>query len=694
MAQLDTLDLLVLVVLLICTLAYFTKGTYWAKPKDPYASSHLTTNGAAKDGGASRSIIEKMDKSGKNCVLFYGSQTGTAEDYAQRLAKEGASRFGLKTMTADLEDYDFDSLDTFPEDKVAFFIMATYGEGEPTDNAVDFFDFINSEDSAYSGGATAVEQPLGSMKYVTFGLGNNTYEHYNSMVRKVDQQLTKLGATRIGEAGEGDDGAGTMEEDFLAWKEPMWSDLTSAMHLEEREAVYEAAFDVKEQPDTDATSDKVYLGEPNKNHLEGTSKGPYNSTNPFIAPITASRELFTDKLRNCLHLEVDVSGSNLSYTTGDHVAVWPNNAGREVDRFLDILGLGDKRNTVISVKANESTTKVPFPSPTTYDAVARFHMEICAPVSRQFVSSLAQFAPDDFIKSEMQKIGTEKAYFQEHVASQNLNIAQLLEAMSKGQKWTNVPFSLMVEGLHKLQPRYYSISSSSVVNNKKISITAVVESVQRPGAPDVLLGVTTNYLLALKQKQHGDPDPDPHGLNYAIDGPRNKYDGIHVPVHVRHSNFKLPSDPATPIVMIGPGTGVAPFRGFVQERAALAKQGKKVGKTVLFFGCRNPDEDFLYKDEWKVCAPSVISLRSLLTQSGISNRPRRLLRARHRLFARAGAKDLRAAPHARTCRGDQRPAAAKGFHICLRRRGADGARGQHHHWPNHRKGARPVGAKG
>ena len=599
MAQLDALDLIVLVALLVGSIAYFTKGTYWAVQKDPYANAYANANGAAKAPGA-RNIIQKMEETGKNCVVFYGSQTGTAEDYASRLAKEGASRFGLKTMTADLEEYDYDNLDELPDDHIAFFVVATYGEGEPTDNAVDFFEFIGSEDSNFSKGASATETPLTNLKFVTFGLGNNTYEHYNSMVRKLDQCMNKLGATRISTAGEGDDGAGTMEEDFLAWKEPMWTALSQNMGLQEREAIYEPVYEIREKPDMDPKSDLVYLGEPNKNHLEGSSKGPYNAGNPYIAPIAESRELFSDETRNCLHCEIDVSGTNLKYQSGDHIAIWPTNSGREVDRFLRVIGKYDQRNTVISVRGVDATAKVPFPSPTTYDAVLRYHMEICAPVSRQFVASLAPFAPTEDTKTEMAKIGSDKDYFAEQVTNRNLNLAQLLQIQSKDQPWTDIPFSILIESINKLQPRYYSISSSGAVQSDKVSVTAVVESTEKQGAPFVVKGVTTNYLLALKQRQHGEPNPDPHGLEYAINGPRNKWDGVHVPVHIRHSNFKLPSNPAVPVIMVGPGTGVAPFRGFVQERAALARKGENVGKTILFFGCRNREQDFLYRKEWEV----------------------------------------------------------------------------------------------
>ena len=596
MAQIDTLDLIVLIGVVIGTVAYFTKGTYWAIPKDPYATS-LLSNGHKSQ--TSRDILEKLDETSKNCVVFYGSQTGTAEDYANRLAKEGSSRFGLKTMVADLEEWDYSNLDQWPQDKVAMFVMATYGEGEPTDNAVDFFEFLTSEEISFSDGSGMEDKPLKNMKYVAFGLGNNTYEHYNMIVRKTDKSLAKLGATRIGTPGEGDDGAGTMEEDFLAWKEPMWAELASSMSLEEREAVYEPNFSITEKPEMSAQDDTVYLGEPNKNHLEGKSKGPYNAHNPYIAPIVESSEIFTVKDRNCLHMEIDISGSNMSYQTGDHVAVWPTNAGKEVDRFLSVLGLSEKRHMVINVKGLDPTAVAKFPSPTTYDAAVRYHMEICGPVSRQFVSSLAQFSPDNASKAEMTKLGEDKGYFQDQVAKQYLNIAQLLAKIHPGP-WTKIPFTILIESHSKIQPRYYSISSSSLVQKKKVSITAVVEEIRMPGVDNVVKGVCTNYLLALKQKQHAIDNPDPHGLNYAITGPRNKYDGIHVPVHIRHSNFKLPSDPSRPIIMVGPGSGVAPFRGFVQERAAQAEAGETVGQTVLFYGCRKPSEDYLYKDEWEV----------------------------------------------------------------------------------------------
>ncbi|KAM0248513.1 hypothetical protein ACHAQJ_009450 [Trichoderma viride] len=559
----------------------------WRISKDPDAG--LVTH---MSGQETRDIIEKMKQARKNCVIFYGSQSGNAEDYASRLAQEGKSRYGLETMVADLDDYDYDNLDAFPEDKVAIFVLATYGEGEPTDNAVDFYNVITDQANTFS---KSRNPPLGNFQYIIFGLGNSTYEHYNLMARSVNKALEYFGAQRIGEPGEGNDGTGTMEEDFLVWKDGMWAALSEKFNLKQRAAVYNPIYSVVGKDELTCASREVYVGEPNKMHLEGTVAGPFNTQNPYIASVTESTELLKNSDRNCLHLEIDISSSNLSYQTGDHIAIWPINPEHEVDEFLRILGLESRRRTVISIKALESTAKVPFPSPTTFDTIVRYRLEICAPVSRQFLGTLAEFAPNDGAKIEIAKLGGDKAYFHNKIGKMHYNIARTLNIISGGEKWTKIPFSALIEGLTRLQPRYYSISSSAVAQPDKISITAVVEKQIIGGRPDPFMGVATNYLLALKQKQNEESDTAPR---YEIMGPRNKYKGICIPIHIRTSNFRLPRDPSQPVILIGPGTGVAPMRAFVQERAKLAQFGHIVGQTLLFFGCRRREEDYLYESEW------------------------------------------------------------------------------------------------
>jgi NADPH-ferrihemoprotein reductase len=86
-----------------------------------------------------------------------------------------------------------------------------------------------------------------------------------------------------------------------------------------------------------------------------------------------------------------------------------------------------------------------------------------------------------------------------------------------------------------------------------------------------------------------------------IMGPRSKYEGLKVPLYIRRSTFRLPADVTRPAIMVGPGTGVAPFRGFIRERMKQKESGLAVGKVILFFGCRSRDDDFVYQEEWQVC---------------------------------------------------------------------------------------------
>jgi cytochrome P450/NADPH-cytochrome P450 reductase len=88
---------------------------------------------------------------------------------------------------------------------------------------------------------------------------------------------------------------------------------------------------------------------------------------------------------------------------------------------------------------------------------------------------------------------------------------------------------------------------------------------------------------------------------------RRTGDTVYATLRETRAGFGLPSDPSVPIIMIGPGTGLAPFRGFLQERAAQKAKGVSLGAAMLFFGCRHPDQDYLYADELKACAADGIT---------------------------------------------------------------------------------------
>ncbi|KAL1736884.1 hypothetical protein EV714DRAFT_242318 [Schizophyllum commune] len=588
-----------------------------------------TTKSAAGEGNP-RDFVAKMKAGNKRLVIFYGSQTGTAEEYAIRLAKEAKTKFGLASLVCDPEDYDFENLDQVPEDCAVIFVLATYGEGEPTDNAVTLLQNFEDESFEFSNG----EHKLDGLKYVMFGLGNKTYEHYNLMARKMDKMLEDMGAVRIGERGEGDDDK-SMEEDYLAWKDGMWEAFAEAMGVEEGQGGDSADFVVSELETH--PEDKVYLGELSARALTKT-KGIHDAKNPYPAPVLVARELFQDvKDRNCVHMELGIEGSGMSYQHGDHVGVWPTNADVEVDRILCALGLHSKKDTVINIESlDPALAKVPFPVPTTYGTVVRHYIDISAVAGRQILGNLAKYAPSPEAGDYMRELNSNKELFAKVVTDGCLRVAEVLQLAAGNDikarptpenttAW-DIPFDMIVSSIPRLQPRYYSISSSPKLHPNAIHVTCVVLKYENTPSEKVqhkwVYGTGSNFLLNLKAAANGEDNvplissDDPSAAEstdfprYCIEGPRGAYreETIYkVPVHVRRSTFRLPTNPKSAVIMVGPGTGVAPFRGFVQERIALARRSIEKngpdaladwGSITLYYGCRRSDEDFLYKDEW------------------------------------------------------------------------------------------------
>jgi len=581
----------------------------------------------ANGSGNPRDFVAKMKEGKKRLVIFYGSQTGTAEEYAIRIAKEAKTKFGLASLVCDPEEYDFENLDQIPAGSAAIFVVATYGEGEPTDNAVQLVQNLTDESFEFSNGSHKVD----GLKYVVFGLGNKTYEHYNAIARIVDNELTKAGATRIGERGEGDDDK-SMEEDYLEWKDSMWEAFAKALNVEEGQGGDAADFVVNEL--SSHPEEKVYLGELSARALT-RSKGIHDAKNPFPAPIAVSRELFQSTTdRNCVHVELSIEGSGINYQHGDHVGVWPTNPDVEVDRLLCALGLYNKKDTVIGVDSlDPALAKVPFPVPTTYATVLRHYIDISSVASRQFLGAFVKYAPSHAAENVIKRLSTDKEEYHKVVTNGCLKLAEVLQ-LAAGNDLTArptptnttawaLPFDLIVSSIPRLQPRYYSISSSPKLHPNSIHVTCVVlkyQSVPTEGVPErFVYGIGSNFLLNLKYAANGEQAPlvatggDPASTyvpTYAIEGPRGIYKENKIyksPVHVRRSTFRLPTNPKTPVIMIGPGTGVAPFRGFIQERVAMARRTVEKngpeglndwGKITLYFGCRKSDQDYLYKNEW------------------------------------------------------------------------------------------------
>lgn len=557
--------------------AYTTRGILWAKP-DPHAwklyERPQQAKGAPQTTQQSTDIAQRLEKA--DVAILWASQSGTAERFAGRLSKQLRTHFGLKVLLLDISDIDPASCSRIPESKIIIFLASTFGEGDPSDNLHDYWAWIHE----------AKVGALESLRFIAFGLGNSNYKHYNHVVDVLVSQMQARGAQALMETGKADDANGETEESFLAWREQVCDLFETKLGYTRQDPQYEPSLAV----DTDNSLDlrDLHLGEPRPGKLAK----PSASSEIHSLPISQSRELFKiTRDRCCLHLELSIDQvPQLKYKTGDYLDVWPLNPSAEVACLLRALGKESERERPIHVKPLDGTA-LHVPSPTNLEALLTSYLEICAPVSRELVSSLATFAPDEEAKVFLTRLGRDKAAYTQFLSSNYVNLGRLLEAACGiPGAWCNIPLAFVLESLPAMRPRPYSISSSSVVNPRQLSITAVVADTHLGDSGNRIPGLATNYLQYAKEGSH------PRGLTYALPQTSQHPQTGHVFARVRKSNFKLPPVASTPILMVGAGTGLAPFRGFIQERAKLAVMGRDVGKTKLFFGCRNPAQDLIYAE--------------------------------------------------------------------------------------------------
>jgi len=531
---------------------------------DLTASAH--TGALGTNTHESVGFLANMQKTGKTVAIFYGSQTGTGEEFAQRLAKD-AQKYKIKCGVYDPEEYEMDELIELKEEipnSVVIFVVATYGEGDPTDNALPLFEWLKEE------------QGLEGLNFAVFALGNKTYEYYQGFGRYVDSRLEELGGVRLCERGEGDDDA-NIEDDFMQWREKFWDSMCSfyGVQVNKQSLSEDYVRDYELKVLTDVTEEKVFTGEFTKPGAYKNPFPPYDNKNPHMAPVLVNRELHKAGDRSCMHIEIDISGCGIRYDAGDHAGIYPENDTELVESLGKLLNTDLDQVISLNNVDPDASKKHPFPCPCSYRTALLHYVDIAMPVKSNVLVQLLKYctAPEDTAKLQSLIGNSEenRNAYNEWIVKDHRHIVAVLEDIPTCKP----PLDLLLELLPRLQCRYYSISSSSKQHKDAVHVTAVLTDWTTPTGRQQK-GVCTSWFKTKVPNESYVPK---------------------VPIFVRHTTFRLPVKQETPVLMIGPGTGFAPFRGFLQERAHFKSKGNAVGDMILYFGCRSRAQDFLYEEE-------------------------------------------------------------------------------------------------
>lgn len=503
--------------------------------------SAAVPGGAVQEKADAAPKVSKRPKHGTKATVLFGSNLGTSEEIARDIANSAE----LNGFDVTMDDLDAGA-GALPTEGVVIIASASYN-GAPPDNAAKFIKWL---DEAKPGAAKGVN-------YVVFGCGNRDWSStYQAQPRLIDEKLAALGANRLLPRGEGD-AKEDLDGQFQDWFKDLWPGVGKGLGLD---------IDFSDQ----GAAEPLY-------EMEVITDA---ATNPAITqsgakPVTISgnTELQNVKKsgRSTRHIEVTLP-KGVSYKPGDHLCVVPRNRPDLVERVEKRFGFAPGARIKLKTTGGRMA---PFPieGPVSVRRILTDYMELQAPATRKQVQAMAAATRCPMTKPKLEALAADAKdgidLYRTEVLAKRRSVLDLLDENMACE----LTFPAYLEMLPVMAPRYYSISSSPSTMADGCSVTVgVVEGPARSGKGDYK-GTCSTYLAD-----------------------KAKGDTVFASIKETKAGFRMPDDPSTPIIMIGPGTGLAPFRAFLEERVMQKANGATLGQAMLFFGCRN-DDDYIYRKE-------------------------------------------------------------------------------------------------
>lgn len=466
-------------------------------------------------------------------LVLYGSNTGSSEAFANRIAGE-APTHGYAPTVAAMDDY----AGNLPKDGTIIVVTASY-EGQPPDNARQFVSWVEA----------LGEGALAGTRFAVFGCGNRQWARtWQAIPKRVDAALAKAGATRIAERGEADSGG-----DFFGAFDEWYAGLLPALDKTPGKAASAPP------PAAGLQVEFVKAGRESALRLGDLQRGVVVENRELV-------DMSAPGARSKRHVELALP-EGMTYRAGDYLAVLARNPDAVVDRVLRRFGLAS--DALVVLRREGGTANLPTGRPMSCGELLANYLELAQPATRGQVATLAAATACPPEKAELEKMAGET--YEKLVLEPRCSVIDLLDRFQS----CPLGFGQYLDMLPPMRARQYSISSSPLWKPDHVTLTVSVVDAPALSGVGRFQGVASSYLAHL---QPGDR--------------------VSIAVRPSNSRFHPPADPKTPIVMICAGSGVAPFRGFLQDRVVQKQGGQEVGPALLFFGTNHPEVDYLYREEF------------------------------------------------------------------------------------------------